>query len=120
MLRNPRHQTRLASVVAAFALLTAGVAIAGPAEAGGKQEFVSKREYQAVKRGMTKRQVHNIFGFKGRITLRADGHHPYESRHYRAQWDGRKLCIAVDYEPRNGRWYMVGKSRPFPRQGGCV
>ena len=94
----------------AAALTTATLVVAPPAEAADTPTCVTRAEYRAVSRGMTKARVHQIFDIAGhRDAISWAGGYGAEIRSYRPC--SRYSAVSIAYEKRpGGVWRLSAKS----------
>ncbi len=84
----------VSAVAAAFA--ASGLVIVAP-PASATHDCVSKAEYKRVKKGMSKRRVHNIFDIDGKQVSKGYG---YESRDYRVCTDPKWGFVSVTFHKK--------------------
>jgi hypothetical protein len=95
---------KTAAALSALALSGLTVATA-PAASADTPGCVTRTEYRSVQRGWTMEHVHRVFDTKGSLSYSGYG---LVSRDYKPC--AKYAYVSVDYERRNGVFYVDGKS----------
>lgn len=87
----------------------------GAAHASGSPGCVTKGEYHAVKKGMTKAKVAHVFGTSGkRVSIASSGGYAAEIRNYKTCSRYSAVSIAFDKNP-GGVFRLSAKSAVWVR-----